>query len=199
MREILPGLYHWTAHHPNIGAEVSCYYAEPTATVIDPLEPAEGLDWFADRPVERVVLTNRHHFRHADRFHERFGVPILVHERGLHEVEGKPGVTAFAFGAEVAPGVTAHGVIDEWPDEGTLLLDLGPGVLAIADGAIRYGGELGFVPDQYLGDDPDHDKRLLRAGYRRLADELEFDALLFAHGDPLLEGGRDALRAFAAG
>jgi len=36
-------------------------------------------------------------------------------------------------------------------------------------------------------------------GRERLLDEQEFDNLLFAHGDPLVGGGRSALQAFAAG
>jgi hypothetical protein len=39
---------------------------------------------------------------------------------------------------------------------------------------------------------------LLRAGYGRLLD-LEFDGLLFAHGTPIPEGAKSALRAFVDG
>jgi hypothetical protein len=46
-------------------------------------------------------------------------------------------------------------------------------------------------------DEPAATKEGLRAAYRRLADELEFDHLLLAHGDPFVGDGRDALRAFA--
>jgi hypothetical protein len=48
-------------------------------------------------------------------------------------------------------------------------------------------------------DDPEDTKGALRAAYGRLAQTLEFDALLVAHGPPLPSGGREALRAFAAG
>jgi hypothetical protein len=199
MREILPGVHHWTARHPNIGTDVSCYYVEPAAVAIDPLLPAEGADWFDGRPLEGIVLTNRHHLRDAARLHERFGVPVLVNERGLHEVEGQPGIETFGFGDEVAPGVVAHGVMDGWPDEGVLHLALGDGVLAIADGLVRYGGRVGFVPDQYLAgpdEDAEDTKAELKAAYRRLAGELEFDAVLYAHGDPAPRGGRDEILAF---
>jgi len=36
-----------------------------------------------------------------------------------------------------------------------------------------------------------------RAALRRLLD-LDFDSLLFAHGEPLIGGGRAALREFVA-
>jgi hypothetical protein len=48
-----------------------------------------------------------------------------------------------------------------------------------------------------LGDDPEGVKTGLRRSYRRLLD-LDFDSLLFAHGDPIVGGGKDALRGFAA-
>jgi hypothetical protein len=195
MDEIARGIFHWQAKHEGIGREVSSYYIEPAATVLDPMEPPDGLDWFAGRNVDRVVLTNRHHYRHADRFHARFGVPVLVVEQGEHEVQGRPGVETFAFGEEVAPGITAHPIEPSWPDEGALHIALGPGLLAIADGAIRYGEHLHFVPDRYIGDDPERTKELLRHGYGRLLD-LEFDTLLLAHGTPVVGGGHAALKRF---
>ena len=54
----------------------------------------------------------------------------------------------------------------------------------------REGDGLGFVPDGLLGDDPEGVKAGLRAAYARIADELEFEALLLAHGGPMASGGR---------
>jgi hypothetical protein len=56
-------------------------------------------------------------------------------------------------------------------------------------------GNLTYVPDFLLGDDPDAVKKELTASFARLVD-LEFDSLLFPHGDPLLGGGKRALRDF---
>lgn len=198
MNEIADGIFHWRAFNENIGAKVSSYYLEPVATVLDPMTPDEGLDWFAGRDVRRVLLTNRHHYRHADRFVARFDVPVLVDEPGLQDIEDRPGVTAFAFGDEVVPGVRAHAIDPSWPDEGAMHVALGRGWVAIADAAMRYGQDIAFVPDEHLGDDAEGQKELLRAGYRRLLD-LDFDGLLFAHGTPIPEGGKAALRAFVDG
>jgi hypothetical protein len=198
MDEIARGIHHWTAMHEGIGAPVSSYYIEPAAIVIDPMEPEEGFGWFEGRNLDKVVLTNRHHYRHSDRFHARFGVPVLVVEEGLHEIEGRPGVETYAFGDEVAPGVTSHAIEPSWPDEGALHIALGPGLLAIADGAIRYGKDVHFVPDEHLGEDPATTRELLRHGYGRLL-ELDFDTVLFAHGSPLVGGGKAAMKAFADG
>jgi glyoxylase-like metal-dependent hydrolase (beta-lactamase superfamily II) len=95
----------------------------------------------------------------------------------------------------VGGAVTAHQVGGLSPDETALHI---PSVraLSIADGAIRYGDELQFVPDQYM-DDPETDKADLKRGFGELADQLDFDVLLLAHGKPYATGGRDALRRFA--
>jgi hypothetical protein len=193
MQEIQPGVLHWTAFRDTIGADVHSYFHTASGTLIDPMVPPEGPDAIP-RP-ERIVLTNRHHYRDS----ARFGCPVLCHEAGLHEFEGGPEVEGFAFGAELAPGVTAHEVGVLTPEETALLLaGEGGGALAFADALIRgRNGKLGFVPDWLLGDDPAAIKEGLRAAFRRLCDETEFDAVLLAHGDPIATGGRSALRDFA--
>ena len=55
------------------------------------------------------------------------------------------------------------------------------------------------VRNLVVGDDPEGVKRTTRERAAELAAECEFDALLFAHGDPVPSGGRDALRTFAEG
>src|SRR3954447_8049205 len=195
MQESLPGIHHWTAQHEGIGAPVSSYYVESAAAVIDPMVPEEGLDWFEGRPLERVVLANRHHYRHADRFAERFGIPVLANEKGLHDVGDRPGVQSFSFGEEVAPGVVAQSFEDSWPDEGVLVIS-GSDAIVLADGVMNYGGNLSFVPDQYLGDNAEEEKKVLRAAVGRML-ELDFDAALVGHGDPITSNAKDELRQLA--
>ena len=112
MREIAPGLWHWTARHEHIGADVSSYYLPIERVLIDPMVPAEGIDWCAD------------------------------------------------------------------------------GIVRARDGG------LAFVPDRYM-DDPAGTKRGLREAYARLL-ELDFEVLLLAHGNPVLDGAKDALQRFVA-
>jgi hypothetical protein len=196
MEEIAPGILHWTAFRDTIGADVHSYYDVVSGTVLDPMVPLAGLDAFGERPVNRIVLTNRHHYRQADEFRERFGCPVLCHEAGLHEFEDGREVEGFAFGDELAPGVRAHEVGVLTPEETAVHFEAG--ALAFADAVIRgRHGELGFVPDSLLGDDPQAIKAGLRAAFERLAGELEFDALLLAHGEPMRQSGRSALRTFA--
>jgi hypothetical protein len=192
MDEIQPGLLHWTAFRDTIGQDVHSYFHRPSGTLLDPMEPIEGLEALGGRP-ERIVLTNRHHYRHSDRFRSEFGCPVLCHEAGLHEFSG--GVEGFAWGDTLAPGVVAHEVGVLCPEETAVQVG---DALAFADALIRgRHGELGFVPDFLLGDEPLAVRDGLRERFRALAEEVEFDALLLAHGDPITRGGRSALRTFA--
>jgi hypothetical protein len=192
VREIAPGIWHWTGLHPKIKQEVSSYWVEPAAAVLDPMPLHEE----GPRP-ERVLLTNRHHYRAADEFVEVFGCTVHCSEPGLHEFEGGPEVQGFKFGEEVAPGITAHEVDAICPDETALHIAAEQEALAIADGAIRVGGggALTFVPDFLMGDDPEGVKAGLIDAYRRLVD-LRFEHLLLAHGNPIVGEGREALAAF---
>jgi hypothetical protein len=195
MKEIRSGLWHWKALHPGIRIEVSSYYVADSGTLIDPMLPAEGIEWFRGHgEPRRIVLTNRHHYRQSDTFRNELGCPVLCHEAGLHEFEAGREVDGFRFGDQIAPGIVALEVGAICPEETALHIELGDGLLSFADGLINHG-ELGFVPDSLLGDDPEAVKRGLHESLRVLLDR-DFDGLLFAHGDPLPGGGKRALEQF---
>lgn len=195
MQEVLPGVFHWTAVHPKIGIEVGCHHVSGSGTAIDPLLPEEGIEWFEDHDPRRVLLSNRHHLRHAEQIAERFGCPILCHEAGLHQFEGGPEVEGFAFGERLADDVTALAMDAICPEDTALRIDAADGAMLFADSLIHYG-EVGFVPDNLIGDDPEAVKRMAAERAAALLDE-PFDHLLFAHGTPLIGGGKEALRDFA--
>lgn len=187
--EVVPGVVHWTARHPRIGVDVSSYYVTGSRTLIDPILPTD-----AQLDPERIVLTIRHHLRSS----EEFDCPILCHEAGLHEFEGGPEVQGFAWGDALAPDVTALEVDAIAPDETALLVEAGDGCLAIADALTTYSGALDFVPNRYMvdeGDDPEPVKAAIREALGRLLDQ-PFDTLLIAHGEPVVGGGKEALRRF---
>ena len=196
MKEIAPGIFHWTAMHPDIGMDVSSYYVEPAGLVIDPMEPAEGLDAF-DRfaePPKQVVLTIGLHWRATDAFRERFGTPVRVASAGMHRYEGTDRVAEpFEFGDEIAPGVTALEVGGIAPDDTALHITHGAGALAFADSVINWDG-VGFVPDD-LWEDPEEEQAAVLRSVRRLL-ERDFDTLLISHGDPIPSGGHAALEQF---
>jgi hypothetical protein len=191
MDELIPGILHWQAKHPNIGADVSSYLLSDSGTALDPMLPeGEGVDWIG-HDVARVVLTVRHHRRSAP----DLGVPIHVHRSGMHEYEGEDlNVQGYDAGDELAPGIRVLPFGRICPDDAVLHIALGDGVLAFGDGLINYGG-LGHPPDQYLGDDPEAIKADIVDGLVPLLDE-DYDTLLFAHGDPVRSGGKAMLREF---
>lgn len=197
MRELAPGLWHWTARHPHIGSNVSSYYLSAERVVLDPMLPPEGMGFFERRSApEHVLLTNRHHDRDAWKLHERFGCRVHCIANGIYELDGRGPVTPFEFGDELPGGVHAYEVDAICPDETALHIPAHR-ALACADGVVRWPGVEGltFVADELM-DDPAETKRALAAAYRSLS-ELDFELLLLAHGEPVPDG-KAALREFAA-
>lgn len=198
MREILPGVFHWTALHPRIGIQVSSYYLARMKTLLDPLVPPEsGLEAFS-AGVEQIILTNRHHYRGSAAIVDRYGCVVRCVETGLHEFTKGEKVEPFCFGETLPHGIEAFEIGELCPDETALFLPVAGGTVAIADGAVRHGGPLEFVEDELIGDDPEGVKTRLKAAYRGLLEEKAFDNLLLAHGDPWIGGAREALARFAA-
>jgi len=213
MKEILPGLIHWTVVHPKIGIRVHSYYLSDRRVLIDPLLPKQGIGWFREKgPPEHVLLTNRHHYRHSSRFREAFGVTVWCHRAGLHEFKRGQIVEPFEHGDELPGRILALEVGVLCPEETALYFrsssgEAGPrgetrrgmgavgDVLAFGDALIREDDELGFVPDKLMGENPEAVKRGLRRVFRRLL-RRDFDHLLFAHGAPLIGGGKARLAGF---
>lgn len=195
MELILPGVYHWSAIHPNTGSPAHSYAVG--TTLVDPIRPDGGLDALPG-PVDQIVLTNRHHYRSSAELAERFACPVRCHEAGLHEFAGDGGhaVEGYTWGDWLADDVEAVELDAICPEETVLHVRRANGALAFADGVVRMSGdELEFVSDRLLGDDPEQVRADLIAALTPLL-ERDFDTLLFAHGDPLIGDGKTALRRF---
>lgn len=197
MREIAPGVWHWTARHERIGLDVSSYYLAGERVLIDPMLPPDGIEWFeAHTAPEHVLMTNRHHDRDSWRLRERFDCSVHCIRNGLHEIEGRGPVEPFDFGEELPGGAIALEVGAICPDETALHIPAHR-ALACADGVIRWPGKQGlvFVPDDLM-DEPEQTKAALKRAYRDLL-ELDFDLLLLAHGEPVVGDAKSQLDAFA--
>ncbi len=194
MQEVLPGVFHWTREHPKIQIEVSSYGLADEHVLIDPLIPKAGLDAIPVEP-KHILLTNRHHYRHSGVLAEHFGCKIWCVAQGLHEFKQGEAVGAFQFGETLACGIEVVEIGAISPDDSALLIPRSGGIVALADGVVRMAGPLSFVPEEYMGDDPESVKNGLRASYGRLL-ERDFDHLLLAHGPPWIGGGKQALRDF---
>lgn len=192
MDEIAPGVVHWQAPHPKIGIDVSSYWLPELRTLLDPIAVPDEVDG-----VQHILLSCRHHVRDSLEVRQRFAAAVRAPRSGMHDYPEDTPIVPYDFGETLAAGaVTAHEVDAISPDETAFHI---PAVnaLAVADGVIRYGGELMFVPDQYM-DEPEQTKAGLKEAFGSLADELDFDVLLVAHGTPMASGGREALRRFVA-
>ena len=196
VHEVIPGVLHWTARHPSAGIESASHYLVDEGILIDPIAPPEGIEYFDDRGVAEILLTNRHHTRSAFDLQDRLDIPVRAPRTGMHDLPADR-VEPYDFGDALGHGIRGYAISETWPDETALHL---PGLraVAIADGFHNYDG-LGFFSDDLLGDDPEAEKQRLRDGFLALCDEIDFDHVLFAHGAPIVGGGREALRRFASG
>jgi len=165
VEELRPGLWRWTARHPDWdGHEVSSAYLETQDAVclIDPLVPRGEEQRFFDVAVERlglpvaIVLTNPWHRRSSAELALRYGARVFVGAEG-----GLPGaLEAFAGGMQ-PEDVVLHA----------------PAQRVLFTGDTLIGDEL--CPEDWLADGREHHVACLR----RLL-ELDADLVVPAHGDP---------------
>ena len=195
MKEIFPGVHHWTAVRDTIGVRVSSYWVQPAGIVIDPLVPDEGLDAFDG--LQQVVLTTGLHSRHAQRFADAFSIPIRAPREAADRIGDRLAFDPYGDGERIADAVEAVHIGALCPDEYALHIAVGDGAVALADAVDHGSEELRFFSDDLLGDDPETVKDGLRAGLRRLL-ERDFRHVLFAHGDPIVGDGRERLERFAS-
>ena len=194
--KIAAGLFHWSAFHPEQGVVVSSYCVGTARVLIDPMVPDEGLTWFESRAPEHVLLTNRYHSRGSAAFVDAFGCRVRCHRAGLEHVRERVAAEPFEHGEVLAGGIEALAIPGFTTDETALHVPAAGGALAFADVLIREGeGPLGYAPDGWYGDDPEPAKaRVVQAAGALLA--VDFRHLLLTHGEPIVDGGKEALRGF---
>lgn len=212
--ELAPGLWRWTAPHPEWspeadeggegwGREVGCLYLEtPGALVLfDPLAPEADGDrerfWRGlDRDVERlgpphVLLTVFWHTRSSQEILERYaGARVWAHESAVEKIGERVRYTdAFAIGDALPGGVEsvdalrAEEVMYWLPEQRALVT--GDVILGARDGGLRV------CPDSWLPKGTNAEE--FRTALRPVLD-LPVEHVLVSHGEPVLGGGRDALR-----
>lgn len=219
VEQLRPHLWRWTAPHPDWTPEeggpdgwereVASYalVADDTLVLFDPLAPADGTDdgerfWRAlDRDVEghgapHVLLTIYWHARSSQGIADRYaGTRVWAHEPAAGELRKRTTVTdTFAVGDALPGGVEA---LEPVPG-GEILFWL-PGHRAVVAGDVLLGTPEGGVrrcPDSWLGGRTAPAE--LNEELRRILDR-PVELLLLTHGEPVLEGAREALdRALAA-
>ncbi|HYV86776.1 MAG TPA: MBL fold metallo-hydrolase [Patescibacteria group bacterium] len=187
IREILPGLHHYTLEDDRIGTRSESYVlaAGGRLVLVDPLpcrlEAIERLG-----RVDAIVITASGHQRSAWRLRRLTGAPVVA-PRDAAGLEETPDAR-YAEDERLAGGLRAVAAPGPRGAHQVLYHAVGPGILLLADLAMRGAdGGLVFLPDGHLEDPP-----RARHSARRLL-EYRFDALGPAHGEPLSRGGRAAL------
>ncbi len=210
VRELAPGLWRWTALHPDwtpedaedgVGweQEVGCVYVETAASVIliDPLVPGEptAREIFLEhldsdvarngKPVS-ILLTLFWHERSTAELADRYGAAVWAHEGAVGRIETAVS-NPFAPG-DVLPGgligldgQRAFETIYWLPEQRALV----PGDSLLGDTT----GRLRVPPEQWLRDTTQAE---FKAALRGLLD-LPVELVLVSHGEPVLEEGRAAL------
>ena len=196
MRELLDDIFIWSRLAEPQGYDFNGYLLRhPSGNlVIDPVEPeAEDLEWIARAGAARILLTNRNHSRAANRVREATGARTAIHPSDAAHARDQGCVIdeALDIGEDIGPlrvlpaaGKSPGEVALHWPERRLLFL---------GDAAIgNPPGRCSLLPEAKL-DEPAR----LRESLRALL-EVDFDALLFGDGVPILEGAKARLDELVA-
>lgn len=197
MREILDEIFIWSRLVEPQGYDFNGYFIHhPNGNlVVDPVEPdPDDLETMAEQGVARILITNRNHSRAANRLREETGALTAIHPSDADHARSQGCLVdeAFSVGETIGPlmvlpadGKSPGEVTFYWRDRGILFL---------GDAAIgNPPGRCSLLPEAKL-DNPAR----LRASLRALL-EVDFDALLFGDGTPILSNAKARLEELVAG
>lgn len=194
LRELIAGVESWAWPSPRFGYDFNGTYFPDARIVVDPVDPSnEELARLVAGGVDRIVLTNRNHFRAAAQLRAATGARVAVHPADAPFVRGQGVVVDddLALGQELGPFVVV-GAAGKSPGEIALHWPARQ-LLLIGDACVgNPPGALGLLPDAVIDD-----RAMLEASLRALL-ALDFDILLVGDGVPILTGGRAALAALVA-
>jgi glyoxylase-like metal-dependent hydrolase (beta-lactamase superfamily II) len=191
MREILPDVFTWSRFSEPHGYDFNGYlvmHADGNLC-IDPVLPDDAdLDAIARRGVAKIVLTNRNHSRASNTVRDRTQAPVCIHpddaaharEQGTAiDGELRAGDPIGPLDVVGAPGKSPGEVVLHWPSR--RLLFVGDAVIG------NPPGRCALLREKVM-DDP---QRLRRSVLGLLG--LDFDALLFGDGTPILRDAKPRL------
>jgi glyoxylase-like metal-dependent hydrolase (beta-lactamase superfamily II) len=197
MREIVAGVWCWDWWAEKFGYDFHGWFVPHLDgnVAIDPVEmPDTVLASLKKQGVRRIVITNRNHYRDAQRLREATGAVVMVHrddaqfvrDKGVLVDEGiEYGRRIGPFTVEPANGKSPGEIALHWEDRKILL---------VGDCCVgKKPGELGLLPPAVIDDLPQ-----LRLSLEHLAATVDFDVVLCSDGHPVLEDGRAALRKLVA-
>lgn len=187
--EVAPGIYHWSVHDDRIDFRSDSYaiVEKGGTTLVDPL-PLDDAELERLGSIRAICLTGSCHQRSAWRYRRRFGARVHA-PLGADGLEEAPDV-AYRDDYKLPGGLAPVHAPGPTGVHFALLRPEGSGALFCADVLVHEGGgKVRFVPDDYQ-DDPARTRETARSFL-----DLRFEALCFAHGEPLVRQAREAIRA----
>lgn len=194
--EVAPGILAWQMFDNKVKAELfSTALETPAGTfLVDPI-PLES-DGLASLRTRRkatgIFVTNANHLRATAEFAKIFSVPIYAHV----ELRGSPDFPQSTWvqdGEVFANGLTAVAIDGGPAGEMALYYNDTGGTMVLGDALINFEPHgFGLLPAKYC-----LDSKRMRRSLGKLLD-YAFDRMLFAHGTPILSGGRERLEHLLA-
>jgi hypothetical protein len=210
MEKLTGGLWRWTARHPEwhpgeFGAEVACFAAQAgdTTLLIDPLLPAEPdpvLGALDDTVANRlaILITIPYHVRSSEelwrRYRDHAETTIHGHPAAAKRLKDRSAFSEIEPGAPLPGGAAAHTIGKPRRYEMPLHLP-SHDALAFGDAVAETDGRLVVWSSIKV------DAKVERFYAERFNPTLEpllelaFEKVLVTHGQPVLEGGKQALRS----
>jgi glyoxylase-like metal-dependent hydrolase (beta-lactamase superfamily II) len=199
MNELRPGLWTWTAPHPSWTPDqggpdgweerVRSYAldAGDCLVLFDPLVEASQVETLAGRRPVVILLTNYWHRRSTLALVEALRAVVHAPAESVREFDFP--VEPYVVGDDLSGDVEPHPAA--YANEGSLWIR---GHAALVSGDTFPAGSHGFrlQPDSWLEEGLTPEGRLERL--QPLLD-LPVELLLPTHGDPVVDGAREALRA----
>jgi hypothetical protein len=209
MENLTEGLWRWAARHPDwhpgeFGAEVACFAAQAgdTTLLIDPLLPSDpepvlqAVDaTLADRLA--ILITIPYHVRSSEelwrRYRNQADTSVHGHPACAKRLSDRSGFRPIETDQELPGGVTAHRIGKPRRYETPLHLP-SHRALVFGDAVAEWEGRLRV----WTADRVDAKvERFYRERFNPTLEpllDLDFDAVLPTHGEPVPNGGKRALR-----
>ncbi len=209
MQKLTEGLWRWTARHPEwhpgeFGAEVASFAAQAgeTTLLIDPLLPPDPSPVLAvvDETLGKrlaILITIPYHVRSSEELWNRYRgdaeTTIHGHPACAKRLEDRSAFQDIDPGVPLPGGVTAHAIGKPRRYETPLHLP-SHHALVFGDAVAESGGRLVVWSSEKIDAKVE---RFYRERFNPTLEpllELDFDAVLVTHGQPLMSDGKRALR-----
>ena len=190
LREILPGLFHWSVRWPGWWSLESYWLrVENGGVLIDPLESVGIGELEEADDIQAIFLTVGWHERSARLFSRRTGAPIFLPELDSHMIEDIDQFIGYGDAFEHECGLRAIGVPGLTRGEQALLSGTHGGTLFVGD---ALGTTAKWAPNgMRLGGHPNGHPRPSQTLSHLL--DYEFENLMPGHGKPIVGGAKDEL------